>query len=127
MAGDRRVRAGCGAPAAHGATPSTPASPTTPLANTPAPAPPIVAAPVGDAVLAWPVAPFTRSQIAEVKSCDIDKLANSRYPKTMTVDALAGAFARHGTCDDATFAAACAGLRTKPPRSRRRASTCIDP
>jgi hypothetical protein len=65
-------------------------------------------APSGDAVLAWPVAPFTAAQIAEVKSCDIGKLAPARYPKAMAVDALAGAFARHGTCDDATFAAACA-------------------
>ncbi len=97
--------AACGQPAA---TPVTPVAAPPPLANTPAPAPKIVAAPAVDAVLAWPVAPFTKSQAAEVKSCDIDKLAKARYPKSVSVDALAGAFARHGACDDATFAAACA-------------------
>jgi hypothetical protein len=93
--------AACGSPAT---------TPVTPVANTPAPAQKIVAAPGVDAVLAWPVAPFTKIQSAEVRSCDIDKLARARYPSTMHVDALDGAYARHGTCDDAAYAAACAGL-----------------
>lgn len=73
-------------------------------------APPPVRAPhpTVAAVLAWPVAPFTPIQVAEVTSCDTEKLAAARYPKDLPADALAGAFAPHGTCDEAALAAACA-------------------
>jgi hypothetical protein len=54
------------------------------------------------------VAPFTPSQTAEVTSCDSESLAAARYAKDLPADALAGAFAPHGTCDQATLAAACA-------------------
>jgi hypothetical protein len=114
------VMAACGQPAA---IPVTPIAVAPPLANTPAPAPKVVAAPAVDAVLAWPVAPFTKLQTAEVKSCDIDKLAKARYPKSVSVDALAGAFARHGTCDDATFAAACAA---RLPEDAAVPPACLD-
>lgn len=78
------------------------------VANHPPP-PPVPAPQQGvEAVLAWPVTPFTPSQIAEVTSCDVKKLAAARYPKDLPVDALAGAFAPHGTCDQATLAATCA-------------------
>jgi hypothetical protein len=103
------VAAACGAPTPP-ATP--PPAPATPVANAPAADAAITAeppAPSNDAVLAWPVAPFTAAQVAEVKACDVDKLAESRYPKTITIDALAGSFARKTTCDAAVLAAACAG------------------
>jgi hypothetical protein len=110
MAGLVIVVAACGAPTPP-ATP--PPAPPKQIANAPAadaaitaePAPP----PTGDPVLAWPVAPFTAAQVAEVKACDVDKLADSRYPKTIAIDALAGSFASKTTCDAAVLAAACAG------------------
>jgi hypothetical protein len=109
MAGLVIVTAACGAPT----TPTTPPPAPKQIANAPTadaaitadPEPP----PAGDAVLAWPVAPFTAAQVAEVKACDVDKLADSRYPKTIAIDALAGSFARKTTCDAAALAAACAG------------------
>ncbi|HEY1552355.1 MAG TPA: hypothetical protein VGG28_31225 [Kofleriaceae bacterium] len=99
----------CGAPP----TQTTPPPAAPPVANAPAadaaitaePAPP----PAGEAVLAWPVAPFTAAQVAEVKACDVDKVAESRYPKSVAIDALAGWFSRKSTCDAAVLAAACAG------------------
>ena len=60
-------------------------------------------------MLAWPVAPFTAAQVTEVKGCDTEKLAETRYPKTVGIDALAGSFAVKSACDQATLAAACAG------------------
>jgi hypothetical protein len=68
--------------------------------------------PAVDAVLAWPVAPFTAAQIAEVKSCDTGKLGIARYPKTLEGNGLVAAFAAQTTCDRATLAATCAE-RTK--------------
>src|SRR5258708_11922448 len=91
--------------AAVGCQSSPPAPP--PVDNHPPPPPAKPAAP-DDAVLAWPVAPFTAAQIADVKGCDIGKLAAKRYPKTMPVESMPGAFARHSTCDEATLASACA-------------------
>ena len=76
--------------------------------NHPPPAPIQAPHPTVDTVLAWPVAPFTPSQIAEVTSCDVRKLADARYPKDLAADALAGAFTPHGTCDEVALAAACA-------------------
>ncbi|HEX4451269.1 MAG TPA: hypothetical protein VH143_10390 [Kofleriaceae bacterium] len=112
MAGLVIVVAACGAPT----TPLTPPAatpPATPIANAPAPDAAITAdpapPPAGEPVLAWPVAPFTAAQVAEVKACDVDKLAESRYPKSVGIDALAGSFARKTTCDAAALAAACAG------------------
>jgi hypothetical protein len=55
-------------------------------------------------------------------TCDIEKLADDRYPKALTVDALPGAFTLRGSCDQATLAAAC-GMRLKhaaPP------APCLD-
>jgi hypothetical protein len=80
---------------------------------TPAPLPtnhPVAPPPptTSDAVLAWPVAPFTATQVTEVKGCDTDKLGETRYPKTLGIDGLAGAYAVKGACDQATLAAACA-------------------
>jgi hypothetical protein len=92
--------------AACGGHPSSPPPPT-PLANHP-PATPTPVQPANDAVLAWPVAPFTPAQAAEVKACDTEKLGETRYPKAMTIDALSAAFALKTTCDQATLASACA-------------------
>ena len=83
-----------------------PASPPPP-SNRPAGPPAPAVAPAGDAVLGWPVARFTPVQIAEVKSCDTEKLASARYPKTMALAAMPGAFAPATACDQATLAAAC--------------------
>src|SRR6185369_12794723 len=52
--------------------------------------------PTGPALLAWPVPPLTAAQIAEAKSCDIEKVAERRYPKEMAIDALKDAFATKG-------------------------------
>jgi hypothetical protein len=105
--------AACGAPTTPTTSATAPPPPTTSIANAPAADAAITAEPTpptsGDPVLAWPVAPFTAAQAAEVKACDVDKLADSRYPKTLAIDALAGAFSRKTTCDAAALAAACAG------------------
>jgi len=85
-----------------------PPTPAPVLANRPPPPPVQAPHQTVDALLAWPVKPFTPSQIAEVTSCDVQKLADARYPKDLPPDALAGAFAPHGTCDEATLAATCA-------------------
>lgn len=55
----------------------------------------------------WPLAPFTKPQIAEVNGCDTEKLAKQRYPVKLAVDGLAAAFARTTACDHATMAVAC--------------------
>lgn len=95
------IAAACGHPAPV---------PTPVVANTvPAPAAPPKPRPASAALLAWPVAPFSPTQVAEARSCDVRKLASARYPKELAVDALPGAFAPHGSCDQATLAAACAG------------------
>ncbi len=78
--------AGCG---------GSPAPAPKPIANTP-PAP--AAAPPrapSDALLAWPVAPFTKAQLAELKACDVDKLAKSPPPVP------------HTACEQAAVAASC--------------------
>jgi hypothetical protein len=101
--------AACGGPTAP-ATPPAP-RPATPLANQPVPDAAITAEPPvtsSDAILAWPVAPFTKEQVAEVKACDVDKLAESRYAKSIAIDALAAAFAPKTPCDQAVLATACA-------------------
>jgi hypothetical protein len=77
-------------------------------ANHPVAPPP----PPSAAMLGWPVAPFTASQVSEVKGCDVEKLVEARYPKALGIDALAGAYAVKSTCDQATLAAAC-GARMK--------------
>src|SRR5215468_9142903 len=77
-----------------------------PPANHPPPGTP--SAPAANALLAWPVAPFTPAQIAEVKACDVGKLAESRYPKAIGVGELPAAFAPKTTCDQAVLAVACA-------------------
>jgi hypothetical protein len=77
------------------------------VANSHAP-PPASARPASGALHAWPVAPFSASQIAEARGCDIEKLATARYPKELAVDALPGAFAVRGSCDQAALAGACA-------------------
>jgi hypothetical protein len=103
------VVAACGSPTPPATPPQTAPKQ---VANAPAPDAAITAEPPAsssDAVLAWPVAPFTAAQVAEVKACDVDKLAESRYPKSVGIDALAGSFARKTTCDAAVLAAACAG------------------
>lgn len=64
--------------------------------------------PAVDPVLAWPVAPFAPGQLAEVKACDVEKLAAARYPQPMTLDDLAKASAAKTTCDQAVLASACA-------------------
>jgi hypothetical protein len=108
------LAAACGHPAAV---------PTPIVANTaPAPAAPPKPRPASTALLAWPVAPFSPAQIAEAKSCDAAKLAGTRYPKALAVDALPGAFAPHGSCDQATLAAACAGRVKDGPLP----ATCLD-
>ena len=76
------------------------------VANHPPPAP-APAKPASNAVLAWPVAPFTAAQVAEATGCDVDALATQRYAKELGVDALPAAFAAKSTCDHAVLAAAC--------------------
>jgi hypothetical protein len=82
-----------------------------------------VARPARDEPLAWPVAPFTASQAAEVKRCDVEKLASARYPKGTTLGELAGAYAPKDTCDQAVLAAACAARMEK---SASPAPQCIE-
>ncbi|TMQ05982.1 MAG: hypothetical protein E6J90_47460 [Deltaproteobacteria bacterium] len=84
-----------------------PAVPSHVVSNT-QPQPPPAARPTNGALHAWPVAPFSPSQIAEATGCQVEKLATARYAKGLAVDALPGAFAVHGTCDQAVLAAACA-------------------
>jgi hypothetical protein len=93
------VLAACGGPPAAAPTHAV-------VANTPPP--PVTPRPTTSALLAWPVAPFSAAQIAEAKGCDVEKLAAARYAKGLTIDALPGAFAPKGTCDQAVLAAACA-------------------
>lgn len=103
--------AGCGG---HLSSPVAP-----PVANHPsAPAKPVVPA----TVLAWPVAPLTAAQIAEVKSCDTGKLGTARYPATLVGDALVAAFAVATTCDRATLAVTCAARSKDGPIS----AGCLD-
>lgn len=83
--------------------------PTPPPPPTNHPVTPAAPATTGPAaVLAWPVMPFTANQVTEVKGCDTEKLGDTRYPKAMGVDALAGAYPVKTACDQATLAAACA-------------------
>jgi hypothetical protein len=89
--------AGCGAP---------PTAAPRPIANTPPPAATPVRPP-SDALLAWPVAPFSKAQLAEVKACDLDKLAKA--PPS----------APHSACDHAAVAAACPGEGDPTP-------ACVD-
>lgn len=79
-----------------------------PIANTPPPPPATPVHAASDALLAWPVAPATKAQLAEVKACDLDKLATDRYPKALKLDELPRAFAATTPCDHAVLAAACA-------------------
>ena len=113
------VAAACGSRAPEPARPAPPA---------PAPAPVAIAnrAPPGaaaGALLPWPVAPFTASQIADATGCQVEKLAKDRYPKDAAIDALATAYARKDGCDEAALAEACAERleeNAEPPTS------CVD-
>jgi len=70
--------------------------------------PPVVAPqPAGPALLAFPVSPFTKDQVAEVKRCDVEKRAPKLHVKSVTLDALATAKPKD-ICDQATLAEACA-------------------
>ncbi|HEY3807537.1 MAG TPA: hypothetical protein VGL61_33275 [Kofleriaceae bacterium] len=115
----------CGTPAPSSTTPANPIVANRPAADAAITAePPAPAKSPPDAILAWPVAPFTKAQVAEVKACDVDKLAESRYAKSLGIDKLAGAFTPATTCDRAVLAAACAsrlgdGDKSTPP-------ACID-
>lgn len=102
------VVAGCG-----GSPP--PAAPR-PIANTPPP-PAAAHAPPSDAILAWPVAPLTDAQVKDITGCDLDKLADQRYPKALAADALPGAFEVKTTCDRAVLAAACASRKGEDDES----------
>jgi hypothetical protein len=84
--------------------------PAEPPSNHPSPSPSASPPPAGDTVFAWPVALYTKAQIAEVNACDMEKQGTARYPKTMKLAELPGAFATKTTCDQATLAAAC-GVR----------------
>jgi hypothetical protein len=75
-----------------------------PLSNKPALAPAPKPAPNG-ALLAWPVARFTAAQIAEVKSCAVDKSAAKQYPDGVELPAASSVA---GGCELAKLAAACA-------------------
>lgn len=92
----------CGGPSTKPSTPP-PAGPS----NTAPPATPPATPPAVKAVLEWPVAAFTKIQTKEVRDCAIQALADKRYPKTMGLDALAGAYQVASTCDQAVLAAAC--------------------
>jgi hypothetical protein len=93
-----------------------------PAAATPAEPPPSTTA---GAILAWPVTPLTKAQVAEVKGCDVDKLAESRYAKSLDIDALAGAFSPKSTCDEAALADACA-MRLGDEESAKPPPPCLD-
>ena len=88
----------------HGTQPAEPPS------NHPSPTPTPVPVPAGQALLGWPVAPYTKAQITEVKTCEIEKTATTRYPKTMKLAELPKAFTPQTICDQATLAGAC-GMR----------------
>jgi hypothetical protein len=69
---------------------------------------PPAAPPSASALLAWPIAPFTKAQIAEVKKCDLEKRADRVYAKSVDIDALPTAAKLVDICDQATLAQACA-------------------
>jgi hypothetical protein len=94
------------------------APPDKPLANKPAVAPAPKPAPSG-ALLAWPVAKFTAAQIAEVKSCAVDKSASKQYPDGKELPAASSVA---GGCELAKLAAACAARLGKAPPTQ----PCID-
>jgi hypothetical protein len=64
--------------------------------------------PASTALLAWPVVPFTKAQIAEVKRCDIATRAPAVFAKSVALDALGKAAKPKDACDQATLAQACA-------------------
>jgi hypothetical protein len=76
----------------------------------------------GASLHAWPVAPFSAAQLAEVKACDVEGLADKRYPKSVTTDALPATFAVTSTCDRAVLAAAC-GVRARDAAPTEK---CVD-
>src|ERR1700704_2845596 len=77
------------------------------VANVVPPPPAVTPRPATSSLHAWPVAPFSASQLAEAKGCDVEALADKRYPKSVAVDALPATFAVSSTCDRAVLAAAC--------------------
>jgi hypothetical protein len=94
--------------AACGGKPAPAPATTVPAVANQQPQPPVAAAPpAGDAVLAWPVAPFAKAQADEAIACDANKLAGERYPAEMPVDGLPLAYAPRNACDQAALAAAC--------------------
>ena len=82
------------------------------VANVVTPPPAVTPRPTVASLHAWPVAPFSATQLAEAKGCDVEALADKRYPKSVATDALATSFAVSSTCDRAVLAAAC-GARAK--------------
>lgn len=107
---------------ACGSHPTQPQAPQVP-SNTAPPATPPAMPPAVKGVLAWPVAAFTKIQTKEVRDCDLAAVTDKRYPKTMGLDALAGAYKVTSTCDQAVLAAACGvrlGEDAEPP------AACLD-
>lgn len=94
--------------AACGGKPAPAPTPAPVVANQPPATAEPKASPAGDAVLAWPVAPFAKAQADEALACDAGKLAGERYPAGMAIDGLALAYAPRNACDQAALAAGCA-------------------
>ena len=79
------------------------------VANKPAVAlPQPTISPRSKALLAWPVAPLSKDQIADVKKCDVEKRAAKLYPKSVDLKQLPDAVRLKDICDQATLAQACA-------------------
>jgi hypothetical protein len=115
----------CGSSAPAPSAPPAPAPPPSaaePPSNRVAPPPVAPPAPTG-ALAAWPVASFTPAQVRDVKGCAFEALTTARYPKATSIAALDAAFARHGACDDAVLAAACAA---RMDRDAEAPATCLD-
>lgn len=56
--------------------------------------------------LAWPVLPLTRQQVAAVRACDIESLADERYPDGIATDDLRSVVVPESDCDWAALALA---------------------
>lgn len=54
----------------------------------------------------WPLAPLGDEQIMAVRECNVEELAESRYPVRLKIEELAGAYDLVSACDYAVLAAA---------------------
>jgi hypothetical protein len=61
--------------------------------------------------LEWPPPPLSEEQVAEVKDCELESLAQERYPEAKKIDDLGSTFSPVSTCDWAVLAFAYAERR----------------